>query len=929
MVNLFSQLLRYHVAPIQLRLRYREQATEYQFPRLLRAHQPDLPFSLGWSAVRRSTSEHCIIDEEEQLHRTDTREKARTHAFTSPTIGFAGYASRNIPRTTNSLPQASVLDSSLGDGRGLRDEPQTRPGIEHSTKYHSGVANTPAETRQDIIVPNVSTQDTQKCQHKAWHARMRRQKRLAHGTEVKWATVIGSGKRARRRRSSVRPSQVFIQTSRNSNRYVRNGNNIHTSSPGLIHVSLKAYGQIKDTRGELRASRSGSRLHIFHPTWSTAFARVNAPYRRTYLASKSGVPAFIFRFRRFIPDYHVLSLENKLEGSIARAWSLRSFRGKKAYWQHALLFALQKSLPDAMIIMKDIIHRKSLQIPGYVLKDVLDHIASVSLGTRSSRSKPDLDCFLHTAHQYLGTYSKLTGSASLSQRTLWLLSRCCSADQLKDLIHQLDASNADFHTYSRLQMMYRFAVLDRLGLAIELLGTIPEEDVSLDGVQSLCVFILRAKWDTENLYKLRNHLLNHMLELGVRPNRRLHDVILLNAMEAGDRETAWKSFQITLDNGLAPTAFTYSILLKGVEHGDDLSTIDFIYQRSRDERILLSNPFLATHLVYSVYIFNKAHEKETFDSMLAIFQELFDSTPLQELGILDLPKGSVPIGGGPMRPPVAALGCMLVAWLEENYANTAKVHEVYEHFLSNVKAQHPRLAALAENTITFNAFIKAFGRHRDSLHLCTNVVQDMLKLSIAERDNPAGAEPINSESISSDTTLEGPRTSPFTHSHYNAGSTSNEPTTFANPALKSTTLPKVYQSVPPCVKTWSIMLHAFMRHNQPDAAEKILRIMRARGVEPDAVTWRNIIGGYAQMQMPEEVVDAVQRMEKDRFKPDDWTMKALSMVGDRDRLMQAFERAVRARAEDERGEQDGLKEDDDADSRAQETVVDDDTDEWE
>ena len=880
------RLSRYSSLDKQARARSPSQAASYWLFQIPKAQQFSLRLSLSWSVNRHFASDSHNIQSDQQPLLGDLSTKQRVYISKSPNLELARHNLQELS-STSQWPHLSVEQNSRSrNGNGAGEETLAQTDSEQSEACQDGRTSLLQRKHLGSRGPSSSSKTIQDQRSRTWAPTRLRGRRISPDCRLEQVIVTELSKQSLRQRRNGLRSRIFVYRSRNHISKVRDHNNIYTSSPRVMHISLRR----RLSEEASQKDQSYLRLDIFHPTWSTAFARINAPYRQQYLATKAKLPAFVFHFKRFIPEYDILSLEGKVEGSISKAWGARSFRGKRAWWQHALLFALCKSLPDAMLIARDILHRKSLAIPSYVISDVLDHVAAVTLG--STKRTANLDRFLRAAHAYLDAYS---GSASLSQRSLWLLSRWCSVDQLTSLIQRLDASNAPVTTYSKVKMMHRFVSLDSLGLAIELLETIPEKDISSEGVQSICVLILRTEWEVENLYKLRTRLLSHMLELGIRPNRRMHDAILLNAMEAGDRETAWKSFQITLDNGLKPTAFTYSMLLKGVEHGDDLSTVDYIYQGSRREGILFNSPHLAAHLVYSIHIFNKANYKQSFDDMLALFRELFDPTPFQELGILDQSHGSEPLSGGPMRAPVQALGCMILAWLEENQANTSKVQQVYEQFLHNIRARHPRIAALTETTIVFNGFLKAFGSHQHSLNLCTNVVQDMLKLSVSDVSSNDHA---TSGSVPGDISHGDSSILPVEQSLLiSTYATTPPPRTI-----------KLFQSVPPDVISWSIMLDAFMRHQQANAAEKILRVMEIRGVKPDPVTWKNLVSGYVFMQRPEEVVDAVQRMEKDRFKPDDWTMRMLSLVEDRESLLKGFERAVRGRAEEERRERERLEE---------------------
>jgi pentatricopeptide repeat protein len=95
---------------------------------------------------------------------------------------------------------------------------------------------------------------------------------------------------------------------------------------------------------------------------------------------------------------------------------------------------------------------------------------------------------------------------------------------------------------------------------------------------------------------------------------------------------------------------------------------------------------------------------------------------------------------------------------------------------------------------------------------------------------------------------------------------------------------------PPTVHTWSILLKAFMDHNQPRAAEKVLAMMQSRGITPNQVTWNTLLTGYARQQDVVSTVHALERLEGDGWKVDEVTMKGLQRLHNREALMLALQR---------------------------------------
>jgi hypothetical protein len=114
---------------------------------------------------------------------------------------------------------------------------------------------------------------------------------------------------------------------------------------------------------------------------------------------------------------------------------------------------------------------------------------------------------------------------------------------------------------------------------------------------------------------------------------------------------------------------------------------------------------------------------------------------------------------------------------------------LYKRFVSLAGMGHPTFSKLAKDQRPLNGFIEAFGRSPRSLHLCTQVLGDMLE----------GNRPTETECI----------------------------------------------LAPPNSETWHWILLAFCIHKQMRVAENVMRIMFSRGFEMDQKIWATLILGYA------------------------------------------------------------------------------------
>ncbi|MCJ1379082.1 hypothetical protein MMC17_002182 [Xylographa soralifera] len=610
---------------------------------------------------------------------------------------------------------------------------------------------------------------------------------------------------------------------------------------------------------------------------STALAQIRSNQKLWSSEVSSGPTSLLVEHNRGLMDN-----EDSLE-----FWIASTRRHKLRTWESKLIFVLRESPPDVLKILRANLQSSGIFLPRRIVEGCLDHLACLYLNTSTCTSSAYFDLIYSIAGDYLETYGQIFDSVSLSQRTIRLLSRHCDADQLILFLEKLNKNTAFIHTNTKLHIMPKLVTYGKVGLALSLLKQMPAKDLLLDKVQMFCVMLLRANLEVHNLYRLRSNLLAFMLEAGVRPNRFLANIIILNASEAGDLSTAWRSHDIAKENGLVPDAATYTALLKGVHHQNAKLTVRLVHRDAKLDGWLFKSSRLKFELLYAFYISNSGkYHDQPYSNLLPYYRQFFDVKPLQELGIFHSTADCIEEKGQFPEPTVPALGLILLAWLTENH-DSGPVLAVYERYLYYTRNNHPLIAQLAETDYTANAFIVAFGQSPRTVHICTQVVQDMLKLQVIRIDASQSFPSISDAS------------------HFNKSSIENviEDSSREERSNEDLENYEIRRIAPPTVQTWSILLFAFIKHRQSDAAEKVLSLMKARGQKPNIVTWNSLLSGYASMQDFPGMVSTLKRMDQACLEDDEWTAKALARVVDRDSLLRNFEESTQEDIDDTNGKQ--------------------------
>lgn len=271
----------------------------------------------------------------------------------------------------------------------------------------------------------------------------------------------------------------------------------------------------------------------------------------------------------------------------------------------------------------------------------------------------------------------------------------------------------------------------------------------------------------------------------------------------------------------------------------DMDTVEHIRKEATEDGIFPLVPRLIATYLRTVFKLARGDgsDSELFDLLLPRYRDFLDLRPLQDL--LGVGQHQVE-SSRDLEVNHMALGTMIMAYLRQNRYSWGMNH-IYQNFMRLVKTGHPVWLELAKSAHTHNAFIWVFGQRTDTVHMGISVIEDMIKYS-----DRLGI------------------TQPNAHS-------------------------------------WNILLTNFLFHGQTAAAERVLSIMKLRGIEAQQMTWSEIVAAYAKLQDVGAAVDALLRMEKEGLPVDDRTIKALGLIHDRDRLRRALESISQTQTADKEG----------------------------
>lgn len=671
--------------------------------------------------------------------------------------------------------------------------------------------------------------------------------------------------------------------------------------------------------------KKGAQLEAYSSAWATGFADLNQDYHEitrrstltTKFASDDSTPA--------------LSVEGKqvAEGLLRQAsvrdaclaWEENfSPERRTSLWPHVML-AMMRYFPFKTldIIEATYIHPYS---PSYMITDIAEYMVSYVCARQDHMDPRTGLIWVSRIDDIIS--EKGNGPLQLTQKTIYKLMSNMDTNALEAFYADLAARNVTFHENTLLQFASRFTKSGSIEIAVSIMRHLHAigTDFTKPVVVKACASLLDHRWRVAEATISDSELFALLLEFGLIPDIFIYNILIHNALKAGNAETGWRIFEMMKDVGISPSRHTYSILLNDAKVRMDRLTIERIVNAISNSGIV--DAHIGTDLLHTIYqttledIKDEStieHSSATpFSRMLPTYRAYFDIGPLAELlqNSAIAQQNRLVVGAqvpGLLQPSKATLLVMITAYLSSS-TKPDVAPQLYDTFRALVSRGHPLMSELAVDDRIYNVVIIALGRFRETMHLCTRVIADMLApVSQSERKTTStSTHATHSLGIEVANTGSGPAVNrPDARVSENQKRTisrevASEEThqTLAQQAQdkmsmsQSSTLYKSSERPEPSKWTWSILLKVFLDHQQHRAAEKVLDMMNSRGVTPDQVTWNILVVGYARSQSAHKTADAINRMEDAGFEGDDATRRGLYFLRDRISLQSAL-RTMRAR----------------------------------
>ena len=547
----------------------------------------------------------------------------------------------------------------------------------------------------------------------------------------------------------------------------------------------------------------------------------------------------------------------------AKARQLQRPPNNNVLWQDSALWSLQRRPMIAVRLLINTLHGRS-RPPRSIVAECLHFLARYYLYNVSRPGTHALKALWHLTSKFIERDDvKNLRTYTIPESLVRLILLYCHDGGVLVFYKRLSTNKVVLHAHTMLHFLDRFIHMRRYDLCLTLLATISSTGFSLahPQVQGLCTKLLRVHWEVKNPYTLSSWILTRMLELGIQPNTVMYNAMVQNAVEAHDFDTVLALYDFAKRSQFGIDYQTRGLMLKAAKDSGNVEMLNIVLREASEHPEVVKDARVAGTILHLICIFSPDNE---YPSMLDFYKRYFDLRPLQELRLCGpKTKSLTSTNFVPTQPGHWVLGQMVAAYNKLPRASDDLITR-YNIYHDLVRQNHPLIAPLAQYEYVPNSFVRAFGRDLETLPHCITVIKHMLE------DPPSPAQ-----------------------SGYAA----------------------------PTVRTWNMLAASYFRHNQAIAAEKVLSMMYERGLEPNTVTRNTMVQGYSARQDVESAVNTVRRMEAAGYEVDDFTLKGLGKIWDRNRLIEALKKSMDEAAERESQDGFGLLPLEDADLSGKNTNV--------
>jgi len=391
-------------------------------------------------------------------------------------------------------------------------------------------------------------------------------------------------------------------------------------------------------------------------------------------------------------------------------------------WPKVMIYILDQTPEKALEFL--LVTHKRFILPYSMVSDVINHLITRAdfLNESISQFQKIADALIILSHRPDQQSLRVDGSR------MYILLNSISLPSAFHLVKTLRLNKTLVTGSSLLHLINRLAEAGLVQEAFEELGNVARQKkyVKNSAFQSVCTtLLLHASKDKKGL-RLCLKIIPLLSSANIPINVQLCNMMILNAINAGDLKMAYQMYNTLLETDSKPDEFTIATLLKGstLIMDDKHKILDMIDVTVRS-KTLLTSKIVACRLLQTLYNFHiKSRNPLAYNLIVEVYAQFFDIRPLQllDLDVVTHRRQNSTIHAAAAQP----LDIVIRAYLRLKVPSPQDAVRLYNKIESMaLEGQEPFQQMLGEDYLP-NAFIMYLSQQADSLNLALDLLRDMI-----------------------------------------------------------------------------------------------------------------------------------------------------------------------------------------------------------
>ncbi|KAL2264850.1 hypothetical protein VTJ83DRAFT_7360 [Remersonia thermophila] len=421
-----------------------------------------------------------------------------------------------------------------------------------------------------------------------------------------------------------------------------------------------------------------------------------------------------------------------------------------------------------------------------------------------------------------------------------------------------------------------------------------------------------------------------LIGLGLSPNIVTCTAMMRTFCVSGQLGAAWRIYGIIKSQGMPLDAHVFTALLDGANRTCSLDAAVRVLEEVPHD--VWQSPVMWTELLDTILTLASFEARTkgprtvspvpAFRTMLEVYAKFFKLQHLQHILSHDLrgvlaatPRqedvdhcewklrlssflDELPVASPDnlATPDIRILSIMLIAYVR-SFSTVYPVLSFYSRFRNLLKERDPiALALTSHNTLVFDTILHALVDQAGMLRVAVDIVNDMMSSAEGSAVSAESDDTI-STTIAELREREAKNTQdPIMATGEVERAADAAPTQQSHSAGHHKPGHPIVRLPAPSVYTWSILMQAFLRQRRKHQAMRVLRVMRALGVEPDRVTYNILVYSYSAAQKTQGVIETLDQLDHAGYHPDAHTFRGVSKLEDPEPALQLMETRAAERA---------------------------------